>query len=51
MFDLFEKIRKIIGCEFISDLRFGENRLKAINIIDNYSNHAQYNEFCAYLQI
>ena len=51
MLDLFEYLRKIIGCEFISDLRFGENRLKAIHIIKDYSNHEQYAELCAYLNI
>lgn len=51
MFDLFEKIRDVIGCEFISDLKFGRNRLRAIHIIKDYSNHAQYSELCAYLNI
>lgn len=33
--DLFEKLRSAVGCEYISDLRFGINNNKAQAVLKN----------------
>lgn len=51
--DLFELLKNKIGCDYISDLKQGNNREMAIRILNNsnYKNHYQYNDICNYLNI
>ena len=53
--DLFEYLRKTVGCEYESDLKFGANRIIAIRILkdipkENVKQH-QYTDACQYLGI
>ena len=53
--DLFDYLRKSVGCDFESDLQFGNNRIIAIRIFkdipkDNVK-QSQYTDACRYLGI
>lgn len=53
--DLFEYLRKSVGCEYESDLQFGNNRIVAIRILkdipkENVKQH-QYTDACRYFGI
>lgn len=53
--DLFEYLRKSVGCEYESDLKFGANRIVAIRILKDIPKETidsrQYLDACQYLSI
>jgi hypothetical protein len=53
--DLFEYLRKSVGCEYESDLQFGNNRIVAIRILKDIPKenikHHQYTDACRYFGI
>lgn len=53
--DIFEYLRSIIHCDYISDIKYGEYRITAISVL-NQINIAliqpnQYTDICQYLGI
>jgi hypothetical protein len=53
--NLFEYLRKTVGCEYESDLQFGNNRIVAIRILKDIPKenvkHYQYTDACRYFGI
>lgn len=50
--DIFERLRAILGCDYISDIKFGEYKEKAIELLKRmHVDGSQKADVCNYLGI